>query len=119
MKGNKTPRGNDSPQPADTDGPVAPTTHIFIGNPGSGKTTLVNCLSNGHANFESGLSFGGGLTQKCQVWRSDTGLCYIDTPGLADENLRKQAAKEIVEALRIERGKIKVIALNNARYLSF
>lgn len=72
--------------------------YLFIGNPGTGKSTMLNC----HARkclFKSGMSFGGGLTAKLDVEETDE-IIYMDTPGLADEQLRREAAKAIAEALK-------------------
>lgn len=38
---------------------------LFVGNPGTGKSTLLNSLV-GSAVFKSGVSFGGGLTSYLQ-----------------------------------------------------
>eukprot|EP01105_Mastigella_eilhardi_P000290 TRINITY_DN1038_c1_g3_i7.p1 TRINITY_DN1038_c1_g3~~TRINITY_DN1038_c1_g3_i7.p1 ORF type:complete len:273 (-),score=80.87 TRINITY_DN1038_c1_g3_i7:330-1148(-) len=77
---------------------------IFIGNPGTGKSTLLNALcpprtGTGGVNFKSGVAFGHGLTQICQRETDEFGNVFIDTPGLSDVKLRKQAAEEISNAL--------------------
>lgn len=71
---------------------------IFVGNPGSGKSTLLNCLL-GEPVFESGVSYGSGLTYKLS-WHFDGDMYFGDTPGLADIDMREQAAEAIAEALR-------------------
>jgi len=86
---------------------------IFIGNPGVGKSTLGSTVSGN--NFESGVSFGEGLTVMKEVHhdmkKGDDGklrnIRWIDTPGLADTKMRRQAAKEIEDALRqgMDRGR--------------
>jgi GTP-binding protein EngB required for normal cell division/chaperonin cofactor prefoldin len=71
---------------------------LFVGNPGAGKSTLLNSLL-GQAKFQSGVSFGVGLTQKIQ-WVEHNGVFYGDTPGLADVKAREQCAVEIEKALK-------------------
>jgi len=74
-------------------------TTIFIGNPGVGKSTLLNSYI-GETKFHSGISIGHGLTQIVQ-WVTDVdGNVFADTPGLSDVKMRKQAALEITKALR-------------------
>ena len=72
---------------------------LLIGNPGVGKSTLLNGLV-GRAVFKSGVSFGKGLTQVLQLHESRPGRLYGDTPGLADTAMRQKAADEIGTALR-------------------
>lgn len=76
---------------------------IFVGNPGSGKSTLINSLI-GRQVAASGTSWGSGLTRKMQAYRHNRRL-YVDTPGLADGIAREQSAKEINNALKIEGAK--------------
>jgi small GTP-binding protein len=71
---------------------------LFIGNPGVGKSTLLNGLM-GEARFESGVSIGHGLTTILST-REHKGVTYMDTPGLDDTEMRKQAAEEIEAALK-------------------
>lgn len=73
---------------------------IFIGNPGVGKSTLLNCLL-GRAEFNAGITFGGGMTQVLQVCTTSAGYRFVDTPGLSDVKKREQAAKEIEKGLRM------------------
>ena len=81
---------------------------IAVGNPGSGKSTLLNYLA-GKINFHSGVSFGQGMTyQLDESFDVDGGVLYCDTPGLADDTLRKEAADAISQALQ-EGGPSKVI----------
>lgn len=88
---------------------------VFVGNPGAGKSTLLNGLM-GSLGFRSGTNIGVGLTQLLDV-RTLRNTTYIDTPGLADVELREKAAAEIRKALR--RGGLYrvafVITLDNLR----
>lgn len=70
---------------------------VLIGNPGSGKSTFINCILK-EAKFTAGLSFGGGCTQFFQVAEYNERL-YLDTPGLSDTTMMEQAAREIQIAL--------------------
>lgn len=73
---------------------------IFVGNPGTGKSTLLSCIS-GHL-FESGLSYGAGKTKELrfQPKSESAKVRYGDTPGLADVALKKSAAVAIEKALK-------------------
>jgi len=97
-----------------------PTNFLLIGNPGSGKSTILNGLigkQSGKALFRSGLSYGKGMTY--QLDRHQVGPhTYMDTPGLADTKLREAAAKAIEEALKCGKGNYKiffVMTLQNGR----
>ena len=79
---------------------------IAVGNPGAGKSTLLNSLM-GEALFESGLNIGGGLTYQLDEIKHKKGH-FLDTTGLADESLRKEAGKAISEGLRLG-GQFKVL----------
>jgi GTPase Era involved in 16S rRNA processing len=72
--------------------------YLFLGNPGTGKSTLINCLI-GQRVFESGLSYGEGLTQVFQRF-AHNGTVFMDTPGLADCTAKEKAAAAITKALR-------------------
>ena len=86
----------------DTDA-TQPTNFLVIGNPGTGKSTILNGLI-GEAIFKSGISYGKRMTfQLFQFDKHKVGMhTYMDTPGLADPELRKQAAAAITEALKQE-----------------
>ena len=73
---------------------------LCIGNPGSGKSTILNSTI-GHIKFESGFSWGSGKTIKMEEHESN-GTLYIDTPGLADPKYREVSANAIIQALRKE-----------------
>ena len=49
--------------------------------------------------FESGLSFGKGMTYQLDE-KIHNGITYLDTPGLADINMRKGVAKAITKGLK-------------------
>lgn len=72
--------------------------YLFAGNPGSGKSTLVNALI-GEVLFKSGVSFGRGLTETFQT-ETYNGAMYIDSPGLDDAEVKEKAAQEITKALK-------------------
>lgn len=72
--------------------------YLFVGNPGVGKSSLINGLI-GKKVFESGLSIGEGLTSTLQSYENE-GRVFIDTPGLADIAKMKEAAEEIKKALQ-------------------
>ena len=71
---------------------------LLIGNPGVGKSTLANCIAK-KILFKSGVNFGQGLTSQLGE-NQHNGVTYLDTPGLADMKLRKEAAKAITEGLK-------------------
>merc|ERR1739838_579880 len=79
---------------------------IAVGNPGAGKSALLNSLG-GEVLFKSGVNFGGGITYKLDEKKNKNGH-FLDTPGLADESLRKEAGGAISEGLRMG-GQFKVL----------
>ena len=79
---------------------------IVIGNPGAGKSTVLNGLA-GELLFKSGISIGEGMTYQLDVRENARGTFY-DTPGLADNTHREAAGKAISDALR-KGGKFKVL----------
>ncbi|ETI30162.1 hypothetical protein F443_22713 [Phytophthora nicotianae P1569] len=91
---------------------------LFMGNPGTGKSTLINCLA-GTPLFNSGLSYGEGLTKEFQK-RVHDNIQYMDTPGLADRSIQEKAAAAITEALK-QTGTFKLffmVRLENGRVVS-
>jgi len=77
---------------------------LFVGNPGVGKSTLLNCLMKENTAekdtlFTSGISIASGLTSQLGE-RYVGGKIYLDTPGLQDVKMRKLAAEAITMALK-------------------
>lgn len=76
------------------------TCYLFVGNPGVGKSTFLNNFI-GQKLFKSGLSrTGGGVTFQLDTHEVPGKGIFMDTPGLADDGLREQAAAAITEALK-------------------
>lgn len=71
---------------------------IFVGNPGVGKSTLMNSVA-GKILFKSGVTSGRGMTYQLDQQLVGN-VTYCDTPGLADEELRKQAGIAISKLLK-------------------
>lgn len=78
-------------------GLVPGTKYMVVGNPGTGKSTLLNGICDTDV-FEAGVSVGGGLTQCLQSKEID-GVIFYDSPGLADVQMKEQAATEIRKVL--------------------
>jgi len=80
-----------------------PVDIIFVGNTGSGKSTIIASLSK-NDTFQRGVSFGTGKTQFLNFKEDKrpgyNWIRWADTPGLADVKIMKQAAKEISGALK-------------------
>ena len=99
-----------------------PVDIIFLGNVGTGKSTLISNLSG--QKFESGVNCGVGKIPEFEFQKDGKGRHWIrwsDTAGLTDAKLAKRAAKSIHDALKRaadEKRKTKlvfVLNLNNGR----
>lgn len=82
---------------------------VFLGNPGTGKSTLLNSMI-GSVQFASGFSAGTGMTQSCASFHDpDKNIFYFDTPGLDDVKIREQAAREIEKVFRSKKASYKLV----------
>lgn len=81
------------------------TNYIFLGNPGTGKSTMLNGITD-TTKFQSGVSVGRGLTKVLQCLTIGD-VKFFDSPGLADVAIKKEAAVEIQGVLN-RGGKTKV-----------
>lgn len=70
-----------------------------VGNPGSGKSTILNSFMENIVNPSGIAQDGASVTKEKKSYEKD-GITYIDTPGLSDPNTRSQMAKEIEKALK-------------------
>lgn len=80
---------------------------VVVGDPGTGKSTLLSTMCKGAAQFKSGLSIGTGMTAALQTEVVD-GKRYSDTPGLNDASKKQAAANAISDAI-ILGGPVKLI----------
>jgi hypothetical protein len=89
---------------------------LFLGNPGVGKSTLLNCLVQ-RAVFPSGVSYGGGLTMDVHTYADNRrGIVYMDTPGLVDRTAERVAADAITRALRSSGPRVKLCFVTRLQY---
>ena len=72
---------------------------IAIGNPGAGKSAILNALAS-QIIFRSGLSVGKGLTYKLEQ-RVVGDIKFCDTPGLADVRQKVEAGIAIRDSLNM------------------
>jgi len=73
---------------------------VLIGNPGTGKSSTINCFT-GNKLFKSDVSgSGSGITFELDKNIHD-GNMYYDTPGLSDMKLRQAAAEAIDKVLQL------------------
>lgn len=79
----------------------------MVGDPGTGKSTLLTSLCGGEATFRSGVSIGSGLTYELQT-EVFCGKRYSDTPGLNDP-IKKQAAADAIANAIFLGGAIKLL----------
>ena len=79
---------------------------IAIGNPGGGKSTILNGFA-GQLLFQSGVSIGSGLTKQLES-KTLKGITYIDTPGLADDTNREAAGEALSDVFR-RGGRMKIV----------
>ena len=85
---------------------------LFVGNPGAGKSTLINALKK-RTVAAAGVSPGSGLTKYFTSYEDlQNNRVYLDTPGLADTKMRLEAAQQIEEALK-QNGKYKIFFILN------
>jgi len=72
--------------------------YLFVGNPGTGKSTIMNGLA-GKAVFKAEPSFSGsGVTFQFDIAEVPGVGLLMDTPGLADVEMKKKASEAITSA---------------------
>ncbi len=74
------------------------TNILLVGNPGVGKSSIINALV-GEKIAVAGFSAGKGLTTFFKPYPKDDKV-FMDTPGLADTRKRQEAGEEIGKALK-------------------
>lgn len=75
---------------------------VVVGNPGSGKSTILNSFMETIVNPSGIAQDGASVTKEKKSYEKD-GITYIDTPGLSDAKTRSQMAKEIEQALKTDK----------------
>ncbi|KAJ3033100.1 hypothetical protein HDV00_006727 [Rhizophlyctis rosea] len=71
----------------------------IFGNPGRGKSTILNTIAKMQL-FESGSSVAGGLTTNIETVQLPAGMTLMDTPGLADIFTAANAAHAVEDGLK-------------------
>ena len=80
-----------------------------LGNPGFGKSFLLNCLAEEEL-FKSGPSFNGGLTKIFTEGKNKIGTIFYDSPGLAETDQDKVDAAGRQISIGLKRGgRLKII----------
>lgn len=77
---------------------------LFIGNPGAGKSAIINAIKKAVV-AKSGFSIGTGLTtafDKYEHYHNGKKYILCDTPGLNDIKYMKEAGIQITKALKQE-----------------
>lgn len=95
-------RSSPTPQPSNARSFASTERVAFVGNPGAGKSTLLYAIIGG-TPFNAGLSHtGGGVTTTMnEIQHPESGIWYVDTPGLDDYYTNRQKAlAEIVQSLK-------------------
>ena len=79
---------------------------VAIGNPGSGKSSILNSLA-GKILFPSGISIGCGLTEQlCAV--ESNGTTFVDTPGVSEDTYCQAAGDALTNVFR-NGGRMKIL----------